>query len=235
LSSPFGTIASTPVPDYTLYPPNYPSGTNWSIMTGTLQNVMGGLLPNGDVSNLECDPDGEANLAVVVSTFHGIKDAADQICDAIPDPVVIVLGEGTRIPLKEVCFAIDLIVGAFNSAFDGFYSDCQTQGDLVDGANVQATLNNSIGLYNLEFRLMVEENLGNTTSPMGMFELPDPAGYLEKARAITADIVTNMQYAGFNVAAALAALQAGDNNYNARQYKLAFKQYQTAYGLAVKP
>jgi hypothetical protein len=244
-SSPFGPgigasgIGSPAVPDYTLYTPNYPSGPNWSLMTGTLQDL--GYLQSGDVSNQGCDANQEANLAQIVGVFKGIKDVADQICDAIPDPVVIVLGEGTRIPLKEICFGINLIVGAFNSAFDGFLADCGTQGDLVDGANAQATYYNSIGLYNLEFRLMVEENLGNTASPIGLFELPGypvagspVVGYLDAARAIANDIITNMQLAGVNVASAQSALAVGDTNYNAKAYKQAFKQYQKAYGLAVQ-
>jgi hypothetical protein len=242
LSSPFATgITSTPVPDYTLYPPNYPSGSNWSIMTSLLQNVYGSpsLLPSGDVSNMGCDSDQEANLAIIVGVFHGVKDVADQVCSAMPDPVIIILGEGTRIPLKEICYVADLLIGAFNSAFDSFLSDCGTQGDLVDGANVQATYYNTIGLYNLEFRLAVEENLGNTTSPVGLFEVPGPApaGYIESARAIASDTITNMQYAYPTVSfvAALQALGQGDTYYNMRSYKLAYKQYQTAYGLADKP
>jgi hypothetical protein len=236
--SPFASgIASTPVPDYTLYPPNYPSGTNWSIMTGTLQGL--GYLQGGDVSNQGCDSNQEAGLAQTVGWFKGIKDVADQICDAVPDETVIILGEGTTIPAKEVCFGINLLIGAFNSAFDGFLSDCGVQGDLVDGANTQASLNNTIGVYNLEFRLAVEENLGNTTGPVGLFEVPNTqGGYLENARAIVGDIISDFQYAGSpnnsSAASALAALNAGDTYYNAKQYKSAFKQYQTAYGLAVK-
>jgi hypothetical protein len=235
-SSPFASgIASTPVPDYTLYPPNYPYGTNWSIMTGTLQGL--GYLPSGDVSNQGCNTDPEAELAQVVGVFKGIKDVADQICDAVPDETVIVLGEGTTIPAKEVCYVVNLIIGAFNSAFDGFLSDCGTQGDLVAGANAQASYNNTIGLSNLEFRLAVEDNLGSTLGAVGLFELPNSqGGYLENARAIVNDIITDMQYAGVttNISAALSALSAGDTAYNAKQYKSAYAQYQKAYGLATK-
>jgi hypothetical protein len=82
---------------------------------------------------------------------------------------------------------------------------------------------------------MVEENLGNTASPMGLFETPNSqGGYLENARAIVNDIITDMQYAGVGVASAQTALAAGDTYYNSKSYKLAFKQYQKAYGLAVQ-
>ncbi len=238
VSSPFASctgICATPVPDYTLYPPNYPSGPNWSIMTGTLQGLS--ILQGGDVSNQGCDVDHEALLAQVVGVFKGIKDVADQVCDAVPDETVIILGEGTTIPAKEICFIINLIIGAFNSAFDGLLSDCGVQGDLVDGANAQATYYNSLGLYNLEFRLAVEDNLGSTLGAVGLFELPNiQGGYLENARAITSDIITDMQYAGVttNISAALAALAAGDTAYNAKQYKSAYANYQKAYGLATK-
>jgi hypothetical protein len=233
ISSPFVSgIAATPVPDYSLYPPNWASGPDWSLMTSELQGL--GYLPSGNVSNVGCDVDKEAQLSVIVSTFHGIANAADQICEAIPDETVIVLGEGTTIPAKEVCYGIDLIIGAFNSAFDIILTECQTQDDLVDAGNAQAGYNNTVSLYNLEFRLMVEDNLGNTASPMGLFELPAAqGGYLESVRAIVNNIISDMAYAGVSVTSAQAALSTGDVYYGQGKYKSAYKEYQTAYGLAV--
>lgn len=232
VSHPFPSIATTPVPDYSLFPPIFGSGSDWSLMTSELQGL--GYLPSGDVSNQVCDPNMEATLSVIVSVFHGIADAADQICEAIPDETVIVLGEGTTVPAKEICYAIDLIIGAFNSAFDIILEECHTQDDLVDAGNAQAGYNNTISLYNLEFRLMVENNLGNTTSPMALFEVPAAqGGYLESVRAIVNNVITGLAYAGVVVTNAQSAMATGDIYYGQGKYKSAYKQYQTAYGLAV--
>lgn len=221
-------IASTPVPDYALFPPAYASGSYWESMTGTLQTF--GYLPSGDVSNIACDTNMEADLTILTSTFHAIKDLADQICSAIPDPVVIILGEGTKVPAKEICYGINLIIGAFNSAFDGLKGDCDTNDALIQGAHIEAAYYNSIALYNLEFRLSVEENLSNTSVYLGLFEVPNAkGGYLEQVRAIVGDTLYNMTIAGVNTASAQISLNQGDTYYNQNAWKLAFKQYQSAY------
>jgi hypothetical protein len=225
-------ITSTPIPDVSLATPEYPSGSNWSNMTATLQGV--GSLPSGNVSDKYCGANGNSALSTAVSTFNGIKDIAELICNAIPDPVVIVLGSGTRIPAKEICFVADLIIGAFNSAFIGYLADCQMQSSLVLDAQNNATLGNITAMYNLEFRLAAEEALGNQTYLTGIFEIPDSqGGYLDSARAITSDIITKMTNSGYVETVALGLLTQGDNAYNQRNYKLAFKQYQKAYAAAV--
>ena len=145
-------------------------------MTGTLQGI--GALPGGDVSNVACDTEKEAQYEIITTTFHAVKDLADQICSAIPDPVVIILGEGTKIPAKEVCYGISLIIGVFQAVFDGFKGDCDTNDGLIQGAHIEAAYYNSIALANLEFRLSVEENLSNTSVYIGMFRIAECSGRL---------------------------------------------------------
>ena len=68
---------------------------------------------------------------------------------------------------------------------------------------------------------------------MGLFELPSSlGGYLEVSRSIVADIIARMTAAGQNVSTAAAALSQGDTQFNSRNYKGAYKQYQKAYLLA---
>ena len=226
-----GAIADTEIPDYALFNPLFASGSNWASMTGTLQGVS--LLPGGDVSDQYCNVDGEVALVQLVGAFHAAKDLADQICEAIPDPVVIVLGEGTKVPLKEVCYGINLIIGAFNSAASGLLDDCKTTDDLVDAAFIEAGYNNTLAIYNLEFRLSVEENLNAPVgTAVGIFELPNSqGGFLEQVRAVTADTVNLMAVIGVQTASAQNILLQGDALFNAHNYKQAYKSYQQAYKL----
>lgn len=243
-------IGNPAVPDFSPFVPNFPSGSHWSNLVGVIQGL--GYMPSGDASDLGCDTDAESNLSVIVSTFHGIKDAADGVCQMIPDILVVILGEGASVPTKEICYGVALIIGAFNSAFDGFLADCHTQGDLVDSAHVEAGYHNTLSIYNLELRLTIEDNLQNTAAPVGLFELPgtpvpdghggfvpgvflpDGKGYLEIVRSIVSDTINNMYIAGVSVTTAQAALAAGDTLYSQNSFKAAYKQYQRAYGLAVQ-
>ncbi|MGA2267074.1 MAG: hypothetical protein ABSH44_01270 [Bryobacteraceae bacterium] len=235
-SSPFATgISSYVAPDFSLFPASYPSGPDWSNMVSSLQTL--GYMASGDPSSEPCLPDGESALSQATSVMKAIEDFADQICEAIPDPCVVIVGEGTKIPVKEICYAINLILVAFNWAFDALYNDCVDQDNEIIQADIDATWHNTIQLNNLEFRLMVEENLLNTAGPIGKFELPGTqGGYLEYARAILADTIANLALAGVNTASANASMLAGDKAYGGTpaNYKLAYENYQTAYGLAVK-
>ena len=229
--SAFAAMPLLSAPDLALAIPEYPSGGHWTDLTNTLKGVN--ALPGGDVSAVRCEADANATMSVLVSTFRGIKEAAEAICNAIPDPVVIVLGFGTRIPAKEICFGVNLIIGAFNSAAEGYLADCEAQTAMVDDAERAATYENTITLNNLELRLSAEENLQNLTNPMIMFEVPTlNGGYLEFTRSIVADIIAKMTSTGLNEAPATKALLQGDAYYAAGNWKSAFKSYQTAYGLA---
>ena len=202
--SPAGISSAVP-PDFSLVTPDFPSGSNWQNMVNTISGV--GALDSGDQNQAYCTSDNHATMSQLVSAFHGIKDSAEAICNIIPDPVVIILGEGTSIPAKEICFAVVLIVGAFNSAVEGYLADCEGQTALVNDAFNGASNEQLPQLYNLEFRLMLEENLLNPTASMGMFELPLlSGGYLEYARAVVADTITKMANApvSLNMSAATA-------------------------------
>jgi hypothetical protein len=233
LSSPASGIASTQVPDFTPQDPQYPSGSNWQNMAYTLNAVN--LIPDGDASMLRCDINNEAGLSIIVSVFNGINDAAQAICNAIGDPGFAGFFFAEEFPAQEICFAAALVVTTFTVATGGYYADCGAQDKFIDGAETGAAYANINAAYTLEFRLMVEENLLSTTTPMGMFVLPaSQNGYLENVRAIVNDTIVNMQYVGQLVSTANNSLLAGDNFFNAGSYKLAYKQYQNAYALAVK-
>ena len=239
MASPFaaGISAVTP-PSLALFTPGYPSGGDYNNLVSTLNFF--GALPSSDPTLMQpqrCTQDIKVLYSVLTSTFSGIKDAADSACEIVPDVLVVILGEGTEIPFKEICFAITLILNVLNSAMDGINADCDEQDGLIQGAEIEAVYNNTIALYNQKLRLKIEQNLGNTTSPMGLFELPSGlGGYLEISRAIVFDTIGKMSAVkqNTNSSAALAALSAGDTAYNAKLYKSAYKQYQTAYGYAVK-
>jgi hypothetical protein len=231
--SPLANITPGPAPDYTWYPPSYPSGTDWSNMVSSLQTL--GYMASGDPSSEPCLPDGESSLSLATSIMKAIEAFADQICEAIPDELVVVLGEGVEPPLKEVCYAINLVLVAFNWAFDSLYEECVDQDNEIIQADIDAMYHNSIQLNNLEFRVMVEQNLLNTSAPMALLELPaTQGGYLESVRNILADTINNMTYAGLNMASATSSMLQGDKAYASSQYKQAYSYYQTAYGQAVK-
>ncbi len=228
-TSPRGAIGTPPVPGYALWTPRYPSGNNW-------HNMVAVLPLSGDLSAANCSANYTSAMTIAVATFHGIKDAADQICEVIPDPLVVILGEGTSIPLKEICFGVSLILGAFDAGFEGFLQDCTTQTLLTGGAETEATYHNTIALWNLKFRLKVEQNLQATT-PIGLFELPaSQGGYLESVRAIVAETIAKMLSLTPppNEVAALAAMAQGDSYYAANQFKLAYSSYRKAYGAAAQ-
>jgi hypothetical protein len=232
-ASSFAGIASTVVPDLTLPDQVFPSGASWAALVGPLQSI--GAIAAGDPSNQRCTADSAAAFSVAYSTFLGIKTVAEAICNAIPDITVIILGEGTSVPLKEACFIVNLVLTPFTAATEGYNAGCNAQQTFVNDARNGAIYANSISIFNFEYRLMVEENLGNTLAPMGLFALPaSQGGYLENVRAIVADTIANMVAAGQNVGTANTSLLAGDTNYNAGRFKQAYKTYQTAYNLAVK-
>jgi hypothetical protein len=239
MASPFASgIGSVTAPVFTLYTPNYPSGGNWNNLISTLSGA--GALSSSDPNvqyNQRCYQDTKVLFSVLTSTFSGIKDAADSACEIVPDILVVILGEGATIPLKEICFAICMIFNVLNSATDGLSGDCDEQDGLIQGAEIEATYNNSIALYNQKLRLKIEANLQNTASPMGVFELPSGlGGYLEIVRAIVADTMAKMTAVNqnSNASAANQALATGDNYFAQKSYKSAYKQYQAAYGYAVK-
>ncbi len=225
-----GSIGTITAPIFALSPPEYPSGGHWSDMVGALQGISALQSGYPDSSQARCDADHDATLSVMVSTFRGVEEVATSICNAIPDPVVIILGEGTSIPAKEICFGINVVLSLLSSTSEALWQECEAQSNLVNGAEAYATYQNTISLSNLEFRLMAEENLMNTASPMAMFELPQlNGGYLEYCRAIVGDTITKMAALGYNQLAANAALLQGDTYYGQGSYKLAFKSYQKAY------
>ena len=153
---------------------------------------------------------------------------------AFPTVLVVILGEGTEVPAKEVCFAINLIVNVFNSAAEYLVADCEEIDGLVNSAQIEAGYHNTVTLFNQKFRLKAEANLVSST-PMGIFELPSGmGGFLEYVRAITADTITKMTAAGYSLASANNIMLQGDALYNARNFKQAFKTYQQAYKLAVQ-
>ena len=231
--SPFANIVVAPAPDYTFIPPTYPSGPDWSNMVSALQTL--GYMAPGDPSSEPCLPDGESALSLATSIMKAIEAFADQICEAIPDELVVVLGEGVEPPLKEVCYAINLVLVAFNWAFDSLYEECEDQDNEIISADIDALYHNSIQLNNLEFRVMVEQNLLNTSTPMALLELPASlGGYLEIVRDILQDTINNMTLVGLNMASANSSAQLGDTAYSKGQYKTAYADYQAAYGLAVK-
>ncbi len=213
-----------------------PSGPNWSLMAHTLQ--AGNLLTSDPVTGLSaavCTPSDVSGLTITSSTFHGIKDLADTICDIIPDILVVILGEGTTLPAKEICFAVSLIVAIPSIVVDSLLADCGTQDNLTSNPALDATYSNGLALAGLKLHLKIEANLLNTAQPIGLFELPSAGGgYLEVARAIVADTITKMVAAGQPVSTAAASLATGDGYFNAGNYKLAYRSYQKAYGLAVQ-
>jgi hypothetical protein len=243
MASPFAAgISSVTAPDFTLFTPGYAdaggpgSDPHWESLVSTLQGI--GALPAGPAypqRAQRCDQDTKVLYSVLTSTLSGIKDAADSACEIVPDILVVILGEGATVPAKEICFAITLILNVFNSAADGLNADCDENDGLIQGAEIEAAYHNTVALYNLKLQLKIEQNLQNTTSPMGLFELPSGlGGYLEITRAIVAKTISNMTAAGFVMTTATTAMTAGDTLYNSKSYKLAYKQYQKAYGLAVQ-
>jgi hypothetical protein len=244
MASPAAGITLVAPPDLTLATPVYAddggpgSAPQWEGLVNTLQVI--GALPSGSAYSLRaqrCDHDTKVLYSVLASTFAGIKDAADSACEIIPDVLIVILGEGTEIPFKEICFGICLALNVLNSAVAGLNGDCEENDGLIQGAEIEAAYKNTLALYNVKVRLKIEKNLGDTTAPMGLFELPSGlGGYLETARSIVADTLAKMTAAGVNANATAAntALLQGDTYYNLKSYKLAYKQYQTAYGYAVK-
>ena len=239
MASPFASgITSVSAPDFSLFPPAYPSGPDWGNLVTLLQGAS--ALPSGPASNFaaqRCIQDWKVFYSVLHSTFQGVKDAADSACEIVPDILVVILGEGATVPTKEICFAICLILNVLNSATDLVNGSCDEQDGLIQGTEIEAAYHNTVALYNLKLQLKIEQNLQNTASPMGLFELPTGlGGYLETARAIVAQTIANLTAVGqnANATAATAALNLGDTYFNSKSYKLAYKQYQTAYGLAVK-
>jgi hypothetical protein len=241
-------ISSVTAPSFALFSPNYPdtvngvvqsgSATHWESMITTLQGIS--ALPSGNPANdfnQRCDPDVKTVLEVLAASLEAAHDAADAACEIVPDILVCVLGEGATVPAKEICFAITLILNVFNSAAEGLADDCDEQDALVQSAEIEAMYNNTLALYNLKLRLQIEQNLLSTSSPMGLFELPSSlGGFLEIARAIAYDAYNKMTASGANEnsSAAAAALTTGDNDYAAKNYKAAYKSYQTAYGYIAK-
>ena len=172
-------------------------------------------------------------MSIVVSVMNGVNDAAQTACDAVPDEIVVILGEGAEIPLKEICFGIKLSISLAATISEVFLADCERQGQLVGDAEYAATYENTKALWNLEFRLGAEENLQNTVNPIAIYQIPTlNGGYLEYTRAIVADVIAKMQSIGLNEAAALQFLAQGDAYYNSGAYKTAFKTYQKAYAYA---
>jgi hypothetical protein len=226
-------ITSYTAPDIGLATPVYPSGPNWQNMA----NAINSMLSPGDQASANCTPNAKAGLIIAVSTFNGIKDAADGVCEIVPDVLVVILGEGTEIPAKEICFGVALALIVVDSTLDGLLSDCETQNSMTGAADNRAAYANTVALYNLKFRLKVEQNLMNTANPIGLFELPtSQGGYLEYARAIVKDTIDKVNSTGVNTTSATNALLAGDVYYNAitPNYKLAYKQYRLAYNTAVQ-
>jgi hypothetical protein len=245
MASPAAGITSVTPPDLSLFAPAYADAdapgspdSHWEGMVNTLQAIH--ALPSGSAyaqRAQRCDQDTKVLYSVLTSTFAGIKDAADSACEIVPDILVVILGEGTEIPAKEICFGICLALNVLNSAAAGLNGDCDENDGLIQGAEIEAAYNNTLALYNTKLRLKIEKNLGDTTTPMGLFELPSGlGGYLEIARAIVADTLAKMTAASqnANASAANAALAQGDNFYNTKSYKNAYRSYQTAYGYAVK-
>jgi hypothetical protein len=232
-SLPAAGIASTPVPSIAPFSTVYPSGPDWSLMVGALQGAA--LLPAGDVSNKNCTADDKSALTITVSTFKGIKSAADSICEIIPDILIVIAGFGTEVPAKSICYAANLIVTGVSTVTEGLLSDCETQNALTSQAENEAGYRNTIILNNLKFRLKVEQNLQSTISPIGLFEVPTAqGGYLENVRAIVADIIAKSAANGVNVALANASILQGDAYYNSRAYKLAYGRYKLAYSQTVQ-
>ena len=226
----FPPIGTPTLPNIGLATPPYPFGTgSWHDM---VTSIPSGELTSADLSSAICTPDYLSAMTTAVSAFHSAKDAGDAICEIVPDIFVEILGEGASIPAKEICYLIVLIVGAFDSAFEGFLADCDLQGELVAAAEGNAAYLNTIALFNQKFRLRVEQNLQSTT-PVATYELPSSAGgYLDSVRAVVATTIANMQSIGLNEAAALSQLSLGDGYYNAGQYKTAYASYRKAYALA---
>ncbi len=224
-------IGDPPVPPIGMATPPYPNSgmPSWNALIGS---IPPGNLTSAELSSAICTPDYLSAMTTAVSSFHSAKDAADAICEIVPDIFVEILGEGATVPAKEICYLVALIIGAFNSAFEGFLADCDVQGEFVAGAEGNAAYLNSVAIYNQKLRFLVEMNLQNLSAPLAMFELPASlGGYLESVRAIVKDSIVRMQPLVSPVIypSALAALAQGDNYYNTGQYKLAYASYRRAF------
>lgn len=226
--SPLTPITVFPAPDFTPFAPIYPSGPSWGTLVGDLEGVS--LMSSVDAQANACYVDAEANLSVIVSTFEGVKDAAEGICKLIPDETVVVLGEGATVPAQEVCFGINFILTGFTAGSEGFLDDCKAQDGFVNFAETDAIYNNSFKIYNLQLRLSIENGLLNNSTPFGLYEVPmAQGGELELVRSIVADTIAKMISLGLTETSANALLTAGDNYFNANNFKSAYKSYQQAY------
>jgi hypothetical protein len=136
------------VAGFPLFTPNYPSGSNWSSMVGTLQ--ADGDLPAGEVSDQRCISDKEALLTTTIVIFDAVNDISSAICEIVPEVFVEILGEGTEIDGTALCFAIKLAAVAIPALTVGQDdAGCSTQDHLVDSAEIQAAYNNTVQIYNV--------------------------------------------------------------------------------------
>jgi len=126
--SPAG-ISSVNPPDLSLFPPGYGSGPNWSGLVSEANSD--GLMPATYDASTRCDPNQVAKWGVILATMTGIQEAADAISEAIPDETVIVLGEGTTIPAKEICCGVALVLTVFNQFAEIYEAYCDEIGGIV--------------------------------------------------------------------------------------------------------
>jgi hypothetical protein len=135
------------VAGFPLFTPLYPSGSNWSSLVGQLQTD--GYIPAGNAEAQRCSTDGESALSVVVSTFKAIEAIADAVCEAIPEIIVVVLGEGTQVDAKAICFAVQLIIAVPAIASEEDFEFCKSQDGFVNTAEIEAGYHNTVQIYDV--------------------------------------------------------------------------------------
>jgi hypothetical protein len=123
----------------TLFAPAYPAGGNYDAFTATLPGL--GLLYDGPdpgtaTNDERCDSDGEAAQQIALATERVVCEAGYAACDALPADVVTVAA-------RAACFAAIIICKEVTVATEITIAQCALQDGLVDGAEIEATYENS--------------------------------------------------------------------------------------------
>ena len=119
--------------------PAYPDPTNtaWQSLVNPLI-TFGAFSPTDypDVATQGCSLTVSSNLSQVASALQGTVLAASSICSALP-PIA-----------SNVCWGINAVFSIASATSFGLFSDCQSQGGNVSGAETDAAFHNTVTIYN---------------------------------------------------------------------------------------
>ncbi len=193
-----------------------------------------------DIASLQSS--GDSTKTDIVNNDNGNKTEIEANDNNNRDAVINNDNSNRNLVIANSNSNRDIIVSNDNTNRNQIISNDNSNRDAIinnDNANRNQIIANDNAnrdmIISMSLRLAIEHSLtGSNGSPVALFQLPAPAGYLDLVRSIVRQAIDNLRAYGQGVGTAESFYSQAVASTAAGSYKDAFRRYQQAYQQATQ-